>query len=118
MLINKTSLSQTVDSLNAAHFEGRALAAAERSEVAFRDLWDEPFVAAPTETGWWRDWWLAAGERDGHPVRIGAVTDSGQPDDWLTAIANGHGVALAPESAARSIPEYRLMTITERGHRG
>ncbi|MGH3202316.1 MAG: LysR family transcriptional regulator [Streptosporangiaceae bacterium] len=69
--------------------------------VAFRDLWDEPFVAAPAETGWWRDWWLAAGEREGHPVRIGAVTESGQPDDWLTAIANGEGVALAPESAAR-----------------
>jgi len=40
-------------------------------------------------------------EREGHPVRIGAVTDSGQPDDWLAAIANGGGIALAPESAAR-----------------
>ena len=74
---------------------------AGRSHVPFRDLWDEPFVAAPAETGWWRDWWLAADEREGHPVRIGAVTDSGQPDDWLTAIAQGYGIALAPESAAR-----------------
>jgi DNA-binding transcriptional LysR family regulator len=74
---------------------------AGRDRIDFRDLWDEPFVAAPEETGWWRDWWLAAGEREGHPVRIGAVTQSGQPDDWLTAIANGEGVALAPESAAR-----------------
>jgi DNA-binding transcriptional LysR family regulator len=72
-----------------------------RDQVSFRDLWDEPFVAAPAETGSWRDWWLATDEREGHPVRIGAVTDSGQPDDWLTAIANGYGVALAPESAAR-----------------
>ena len=31
----------------------------------------------------------------------GAVTETGKPDDWLTAIANGDGVALAPESAAR-----------------
>jgi hypothetical protein len=31
-------------------------------------------VAAPTATGWWRDYWLATGERQGHPVRIGAVT--------------------------------------------
>jgi DNA-binding transcriptional LysR family regulator len=69
--------------------------------INFRDLWDEPFVAAPAETGWWRDWWLAADEREGHPARVGAVTQSGQPDDWLTAIANGEGVALAPESAAR-----------------
>jgi LysR substrate binding domain len=31
----------------------------------------------------------------------GPGEEQGQPDDWLTAIANGHGVALAPESAAR-----------------
>lgn len=72
---------------------------ASREEIPFRDLWDEPFVAAPTETGRWREYWLAADEREGHPVRIGAVTD--QPDDWLSAIANGYGIALAPESAAR-----------------
>ena len=72
-----------------------------RERIAFRDLWDEPFVAAPAETGAWRDWWLAADEREGHPVRIGAVTSTGQTDDWLTAIANGQGIALVPESGAR-----------------
>jgi len=69
------------------------------AQIPFPDLWDEPFVAAPDETGWWRDYWLAAGERQGHPVRIGAVTE--HPDEWLTVIANGYGIALAPESAAR-----------------
>jgi DNA-binding transcriptional LysR family regulator len=73
---------------------------AGRDQIGFEELWDEPFVAAPAETGWWRDWWLATSERQGR-VRIGAVTETGQPDDWLTAIANGYGVALAPESAAR-----------------
>ena len=34
MLINRASLSKTVDAINAAHFEGRALAAAERSQAA------------------------------------------------------------------------------------
>jgi len=68
-------------------------------QISFRDLWDEPFVAAPPETGSWRDYWLAVDERDGRPVRIGAVVD--QPDDWLSAIANGYGIALAPESSAR-----------------
>jgi DNA-binding transcriptional LysR family regulator len=72
---------------------------AERDEIPFRELWDEPFVAAPAETGWWRDYWLAVDERDGHPARIGAVTEL--PDDWLSAIANGYGIALAPKSAAR-----------------
>jgi DNA-binding transcriptional LysR family regulator len=68
-------------------------------QIPFHQLWDEPFVAAPAETGWWRDYWLATSERLGHPVRIGVVTD--QPDAWLTAIANGYAVGLAPESAAR-----------------
>jgi len=76
---------------------GHPLAA--RQQIGFEQLWDEPFVAATTGTGWWRDYWLAAGERQGHPVRIGYVTD--QPDAWLTAIANGNGIALVPESAAR-----------------
>jgi len=72
---------------------------AARDQVSFRQLWDEPFVAAPEQTGLWRDYHLATAEREGHPVRIGAVTD--QPDAYLTAIANGYGVALVPESAAR-----------------
>jgi DNA-binding transcriptional LysR family regulator len=76
---------------------GHPLAA--RDQVCFSELWGEPFVAAPEETGWWRDYWLATSERQGHPVRIGAVTD--QPDTMLTAIANGDGIALTPESAAR-----------------
>jgi DNA-binding transcriptional LysR family regulator len=70
-----------------------------RDQIPFEDLWDEPFVAAPATTGSWRDFWLAADERDGRPPRIGAVTE--HPDDWLSAIANGYGIALAPESAAR-----------------
>ena len=72
---------------------------AARDQIRFSDLWDEPFVAAPAETGSWRDYWLATTERQGRPVRIGAVTD--QPDAYLTAIANGDGIALVPESAAR-----------------
>jgi DNA-binding transcriptional LysR family regulator len=68
-------------------------------QIAFCQLWDEPFVAAPEETGPWRDYHLATAERQGHPARIGAVTD--QPDAYLTAIANGYGVALVPASAAR-----------------
>jgi DNA-binding transcriptional LysR family regulator len=70
-----------------------------RDEIRFPELWDDPFVAAPEETGRWRDYWLATDERNGNRPRIGAVTH--HPDDWLNAIANGYGVALAPESAAR-----------------
>ena len=34
MLIARTSLSQTVDAINAAHFSGRTLPAAERNQAA------------------------------------------------------------------------------------
>lgn len=72
---------------------------AKLDRLSFDQLWDEPFVAAPAETGWWRDYWLGTDERAGRPPRIGAVAN--QPDEWLTAIANGYGVALAPRSASR-----------------
>ncbi|NUR00656.1 MAG: LysR family transcriptional regulator [Streptomyces sp.] len=71
---------------------------ADRETVEFRELWDEPFVAAGARTGAWREHWLAANERDGNPVRVGAVTS--RPDEWLGAVAGGC-VALAPASAAR-----------------
>jgi DNA-binding transcriptional LysR family regulator len=72
---------------------------AELAEIPFRKLWDEPFIATPPESGWWRDYWLATDERDGHPVTIGAIARN--PDEWLTAIANGYGVSLTPEATAR-----------------
>ena len=75
-----------------------ALAGGEQP-LAFRDLLDEPVVAAPRETGAWSDYWVATEERNGHPIRIGAVTE--HPDDWLSAIANGYGIAFPPESSAR-----------------
>lgn len=53
----------------------------------------------PPESGWWRDYWLASDERDGHLVKVGAIASN--PDEWLTAIANGYGVSLTPEAAAR-----------------
>ncbi|MEU3690400.1 LysR family transcriptional regulator [Streptomyces narbonensis] len=85
---------------------------AGRAEIPFPELWDEPFVAAPPETGPWRDYWLAVDAREGRPALIGAVTEN--PDDWLTAIANGYGIALAPASAARFYPRpgivYRPVT--------
>lgn len=72
---------------------------ADRDSIAFRELWDDPFVAAPPDSGAWRDWWLATDAREGHPTVIG--TETRTPDDWLNAIANGYGVALAPMSASR-----------------
>ncbi|MGY4386792.1 DNA-binding transcriptional LysR family regulator [Streptomyces sp. TE12347] len=71
---------------------------ANSETVEFRELADEPFVAAGAETGAWREHWLATEDRDGRPVRIGAVTS--RPDEWLGAVAGGC-VALAPASVPR-----------------
>ncbi|MFD9084460.1 LysR family transcriptional regulator [Streptomyces erythrochromogenes] len=99
---------------------------AESETVEFRELWDEPFVAAGAETGAWREHWLAAAEREGHPVRVGAVTS--RPDEWLGAVAGGC-VALAPASAAhfyshpgvvfrpvRGVPPSRVGLAWSRGN--
>ncbi|MFI6283923.1 LysR family transcriptional regulator [Streptomyces sp. NPDC051018] len=72
---------------------------AGRDEVPFHELYDEPFVAVPADAEGWRDYWLATEEREGHPVRIGAVAHN--PDEWLNAIAQGQGISLTPEATAR-----------------
>lgn len=75
---------------------------ADRETIDFAELRGEPFVWAPVATGRWRDHWLgiAADATGAERERtIGAVAE--QPDEWLSAIANGHGIALAPESAQR-----------------
>jgi hypothetical protein len=42
---------------------------------------------------------LAIDERDGRPVKIGAIANN--PDEWLTAITHGYGVSLTPKATTR-----------------
>jgi DNA-binding transcriptional LysR family regulator len=86
---------------------------AGREVIDFSDVLDEPFVAAPEASGWWRDHWLAVEERGGHPVTVGAVASN--PDEWLNAIANGYGISLTPEATARF---YRRPDVVYRPVRG
>ncbi|WP_028923886.1 LysR family transcriptional regulator [Pseudonocardia acaciae] len=85
--------------------EPRCVALASSHPLATSDLirldqlLDEPFVAPPEESGAWRDYCLAADQRGGHPIRIGAVAK--RPDEWLIAIANGLGIAFTPLATAR-----------------
>lgn len=75
---------------------------AEAADIEFADLWDEPFVAAPEDNGWWRDFWIGADARPAKTAVIGAIARN--TDEWLTAIANGFGVSFTPESSARYYP--------------
>ncbi|MEU3648634.1 LysR family transcriptional regulator [Lentzea sp. NPDC034063] len=69
---------------------------ARRASIPFRELWDDPVIVAPSLKGTWREHWLALSERDGREVRVGAVTE--HPDEFLSAIAGGYGIALVPAS--------------------
>ncbi|MBV9848031.1 MAG: LysR family transcriptional regulator [Kutzneria sp.] len=68
---------------------------ADRNEVNFAELLDEPFIALPAEAGELREFWLATEERAGHPVRIGREVVS--TDAAFEAVASGAGVCLLAE---------------------
>ncbi|MBA9006746.1 LysR family transcriptional regulator [Thermomonospora cellulosilytica] len=76
--------------------EGHPLA--DHAEVPFADLLAEPFVALPEQAGPLRDFWLAAGHRDGRPPVIGAEATAA--DEVFEAVASGLGVALVAEGNA------------------
>ncbi|NNH72287.1 LysR family transcriptional regulator [Nocardia uniformis] len=65
--------------------------------IAFRQIWQEPFIALPAVSDSWRDHWLAVDARDNTPVQISAVAHT--PDEFLAMIANGYGVSLTPAAA-------------------
>ncbi|GHH48292.1 LysR family transcriptional regulator [Lentzea cavernae] len=85
---------------------------AGRPSVDFRELRDDPVIVAPALEGTWREHWLALSERDGHEVRVGAVTE--HPDEFLGAIAGGHGIALVPASTPHfhSRPDIVYVPVT------
>ena len=96
MVIDATSLSQTVDAVNAAQFDGRALAASERSQVAR---------------------WIAA--RQGLPGSY-ADTFAGFPSERSKGIALFTGERIASASARHILGEetsraLRLLRVRDRG---
>ncbi|WP_081686044.1 LysR family transcriptional regulator [Candidatus Solirubrobacter pratensis] len=71
---------------------------AARSEVVTEMLVDEPFVARRAP-GYWRDYWLAVDQRDGHPVNVGAEATT--VDECFEAIMRGQGMAFTQASSRR-----------------
>jgi DNA-binding transcriptional LysR family regulator len=64
---------------------------ARKPAVTLEDLSGEPFIALPATAGPLRQFWLAAGERQG-PPRIGAEAETAE--ETFEAVASGLGVAL------------------------
>jgi len=67
---------------------------ADRPEIPFTDLLDEPFVALPAAAGPLRDFWLAADARSRPPLVAAEATAA---DEVLELVSAGVGVALIAE---------------------
>jgi hypothetical protein len=96
VLIDRTSLSQTVDAINAAHFDGRGLATAERGQAAR---------------------WIAG--RQGLPGAYGG-TFAGFPSERSRGIVLFTGERIASASARHILGEeasraLRLLRVRDRG---
>lgn len=65
---------------------------ADRGEIDFADLLEEPFIAIPESAGVLRAYWLALDDRLGHPPRIGA--EAANADETYEALVDGRGVCL------------------------
>jgi DNA-binding transcriptional LysR family regulator len=72
---------------------------ADRAEIPFAELLDEPFVALPAAAGPLRDFWLAVHARSGRPPHIAAEATAA--DEVLELVSAGVGIALIAEGNAR-----------------
>ncbi|MFE2812308.1 LysR family transcriptional regulator [Streptomyces nigra] len=86
---------------------------ADRPEVDFADLADEPFLALPKSAGPLRDHWLALDERGGRPPRIGAEIAS--TEETYEALVAGLGVCLLASGNAPLITLGGVVTRPVRG---
>ncbi|KOV67877.1 LysR family transcriptional regulator [Streptomyces sp. MMG1121] len=91
--------------------EGHPLA--DRAELDFSDLLDEPFLALPESAGRLRDHWLARDARAGRPPRIGAEISGAE--ETYEALVAGLGICLVAEGNA---PLISLGGVTTRPVRG
>ncbi|GAA1555726.1 LysR family transcriptional regulator [Kribbella hippodromi] len=73
---------------------------AERAEIPFAELRDEPFIALPASAGPLRDFWLGTPTRaDGRPPYVAAEATAA--DEALELVGAGVGLALIAEGNTR-----------------
>jgi len=82
---------------------------ADRDELGFDELLDEPVLALPKSAGRLRDFWLGADERGEHPASVAAEVASA--DATFEAVAGGVGLALV---AAGNAKLYKRQGVTAR----
>lgn len=86
---------------------------ADRPELDFADLADEPFLALPESAGPLRDYWLALDERAGREARVGA--EIAGTEETYEALVAGLGICLVAEG---NVPLLTLGGVVTRPVRG
>ncbi|WBB59437.1 LysR substrate-binding domain-containing protein [Streptomyces sp. WMMC500] len=86
---------------------------ADRTEVAFAELLDEPFVALPHSAGPLRDFWLGTAERGGREPVV--ALEASSPEEVFEAVGAGLGVVLLAEGNARLYPRPDVVSVPVRG---
>ncbi|MFW6720287.1 LysR family transcriptional regulator [Streptomyces sp. MAR4 CNY-716] len=86
---------------------------ADRAEVAFAELLDEPFVALPRSAGPLRDFWLGTAERGGREPVV--ALEASSPEEVFEAVGAGLGVVLLAEGNARLYPRPDVVSVPVRG---
>ena len=71
---------------------------AGRQHCDFAEIIDEPFAALPASAGLQRDFWLAAGARDGRPPRVAAEVSAA--DEKFEIVSSGAAISLLAEGNA------------------
>lgn len=81
---------------------------AGRDTVQLADILDEPIVAAPQSAGRWRDYWIASDRRQ-TPANV--VAEAATFEAEFTAVAQGKGISITAETAARYFNRPNLVFI-------
>ena len=86
---------------------------ADRREVEFAEIADQPFVALPPTAGPLRDFWLATDQRGGKPPEVAAEATSA--DETFEIVSSGAAVHLVAEGNAVIYARPGIVCIPVKG---
>jgi DNA-binding transcriptional LysR family regulator len=86
---------------------------ADRDEVRFAEVADDPVPVMQSNDTGWRDWWAMVHMRDGKPVPVAAHTSTYHEN--LEVVTNAAGVVFAPAAIARYFPrpDVRYLRVSD-----
>ena len=86
---------------------------ADRQEVAFTDIADEPFLVLPAGAGAAREFWLGADARHGRPASVAG--EAASTEELVELLAAGVGVCLLAEGSLGAVRRDGIAAIRVHG---